>query len=159
MIEWISQINPNILLGVITAVLGLLHVAKSQGKSENIADALESALMQQVYKLADDPQYRDKARDVLEKAADDLLARMNIKRDSVSMIVHVAIEAALHELEQLIDERKQGAVSVKDALAKLSDGAQKVLDAFTPPAKPLGLDWPAAPPVPAVPPAPPDPKP
>lgn len=143
--DWLSKIDPNLIAGAIAAILALLKSRKDQGIQAYLAQAIKSALDRAVLDLIDRELTGDKARAELEAAAAAALARAGIKRNAViDAMLHAAIEAALGRLESYLFRRRAGVAAFADATDKLADGAQKVLDAFTPSEEPtiprLGLN-------------------
>lgn len=142
--NWLSKIDPTVVLTAVTAILGFFVHRKQTNDRSSILDAIKSALLTRVLQLVNDPDAETKARSVLEQAANELLARLSVKRTTtIDYAVHALVEWALSELHDRLLQRLNAA---QDATNQLAAGAAGVAAAFTPPppeartVKPLGLD-------------------
>lgn len=128
--EWLSKIDPNVILLALGAIAGLFTAAKNNATKMNIKDALTSALAQELTKLLQSGASEALARQALEAAAASLLERMGVKRSkAVDLVVHVCVEAALAELHA---ELADAVNKIPDELAAAAAAAAKVDAAFTP---------------------------
>lgn len=128
--DWLSNLDPNLVIGAVTALLSVLGIRKANEKQANVSDALTSALRGAVIRLSQALDGTDAYfRAELDKAANKLLAQFGVKRSkSIDILVRAAIEAAMAELDERLDKLRLAAID--KALGAVADGAKKVADEF-----------------------------
>ncbi len=130
--------NPDVAIAIGGAIAGWLGVMKKNDGLAKLKDKALARLRQEVLKLLDEHASPTKARASLEWAADSLLSELDIKRSkSVDAIVEVLVEQALKEYTE-----RFGTLMLRMRIDELFGAVSKLPDAFTAPAKPLGLDEP-----------------
>lgn len=108
--HWLGSIDPNLVVGIVSAV-GTWLYAKATGKKDvNVTDALGGLLKQEAARIVANPENYARARECLEKAAWSGLERLGVKRSKgIEKLVAAAVEKALGEvMERVIDIQLRG---------------------------------------------------
>jgi hypothetical protein len=128
--DWLYQIDPTVLLGILGSVFGVLWRKGAKAAAADVLEKVQKSLLAvfeaEVIKLTQDPETAEtKARDALEAAAAAALDRLKVKRNAaIDFLVHHLIDLAMAELHRRVTMIRD----IQKRLGQVGDTASSMLD-------------------------------
>lgn len=130
--------NPDVAITVATLVGGWLGLTKKKANTSALKDKLLARLRKAVIDMIEEHATVEKARAMLNRAANELLEELGVKRTKTAdALIEPLIEQALKEYQERL-----GPIVLRMRIEELFGAVSKLPDAFKEPEKPLGLEQP-----------------
>lgn len=124
----LSQLDPNLIVALVTAVGTFIWSKVTGRKTDNIADVLTGLARQELARITTDPANIAFARARLDMALHAGLERLGVKPSkAVDLAVAFAVEKAMGELADRVARHV-----LPMQLEQLANKADRVMDAFEP---------------------------
>lgn len=132
MLDWLGKIDPNVVVGIVSALVAWLYHKARGDKQQDLRDLVYGTIAAEVHRIVDSPELHDKARALLFDAAWKGLDLLKVpKNATTNLLVSAAVETGMAELARLLAQK-----AIPKQLDAVADGVAAAVDAFTPPAKP-----------------------